>query len=183
MDENELKTQDGLGPTKITKTWFFQRGEDVNDVFACSEQEAWGLLRNRSNWMRRDFKMIGVSDGKTYARIMTQSAHKKQALEQKTQQLAQEITRYNKTYDKFKFDDLLDDEDPKMIKVKGILDNLNAEYEKAKAEFDNINKMIVEEAFKAELDVARGKLEMPENFDVFTPGASKRNKILENLGQ
>lgn len=182
MDEQELKAQDGLGPTKITKTWFFQRGTDPNDVFACSEQEAWNQLRNRSNWQRNDIKLIGVSDGKTYVRIMAQANIERAELETKMKQFAQDITKYNKTYDKFKFEDLLADDDEKVIKLKGILDDLNTKYEQAHKELNDFNKIIVEKAFKAELEIAKGHIEMPENFDVFTPNATKRNKILENLG-
>lgn len=183
MDENELKQQDGLGPTKITKTWFFQRGIDPNDIFACSEQEAWNQLRNRSNWQRNDIRLIGVSDGKTYAKMMAQANNERAKLEANMKQFAQDITKYNKTYDKFKFEDLLEDDDPKVVKLKGILDDLNAKYEEAHKELNDFNRVIVDKAFKAELEIARGHIEMPENYDVFTPNATKRNKILENLGQ
>lgn len=183
MDENELKTMDGLGPTKITKTWFFMRGGDPDDIFACSEQEAWNQLRNRSNWQRNDIKLVGVSDGKTYANIMAQANNERALLEQKTKQIAVEITKYNKTYDKFKFEDLLEDDDPKVLKLKGILDELNTKYEQASKELNDFNSIIVKKAFDAEFAIAKGHIEMPENFDVFTPNATKRKKILENLGQ
>lgn len=181
---DDIKNTEGVAPTKITKTWFIQRGQDPKDIFACGEQEAWGLFHNRSNWMRRDFKIIGVSDGMTFLRIMKDSESLKFNLEKKVKELSTELTRYLKTYDKLKYEDLLEDTDPKMIKVKGITDGIQADLDKANAELQDIVTNVTLKAFNAELEVARGHIEHPKNHDIFTPGASgeARDKIISKVG-
>jgi hypothetical protein len=56
-----------------TKTWFMERGD--GKIFACEEIEAWELLRNKSNWRRNDFKIIGVSDGLIYAQAVNEASN------------------------------------------------------------------------------------------------------------
>lgn len=178
--DNEIKNTEGVAPTKITKTWFIQRGDNVNDIFACGEEEAWGLFYNRTNWMRRDFKIIGVSDGTTFVRVMKESENAKFDLERKVKELSMEVTRYLKTYDKLKYEDLLDDEDEKVKKLKGILDKLNTELDKENANLADIHRNIVTKAFNAELEVARGHIEMPRNQDIITPSGN-REKVMKAL--
>lgn len=179
---NEENKIESMPPTKIGKTWFIQRGQDPNDIFACEEQEAWGLFHNRTNWMRSDFKIIGVSDGRTYVKIMQEAGNMKTELEKKVVELSREITKYSHTYDKLKYEDLLDETDPKVEKLHAILKDLNEQLDKANAELKDIQRVVVRKAFNAELEVARGNIEHPTNHDVFTPGGN-RDKILKNLGQ
>lgn len=179
---NEENKIEQMPPTKIGKTWFIQRGENPNDIFACQEQEAWGLFHNRSNWMRRDFKIIGVSNGQTYIKVMNDAGNFKAGLEKKVTELSREITMYGQTYNKLKYEELMTDKSPKVKKLKGIMDALNAELDKANAELKDIQKTVVEKAFNAELEVARGNIEHPSNHDVITPAGS-RDTILRNLGK
>ena len=176
-DQNPLKAE-GQAPTKIGKTWFIKRGDGF--IFACQEQEAWGLFHNRTEWMRHDFKIIGVSDGKTYVRIIKESANNKVNLERQVAELSREVTRYLKTYDKMKYEDLLADSNPKVKKLKKILDEKNAELDKVNSELNDIQRKVIQKAFDAELEVARGHIEHPSNQDVFTPAGNK-DKILKTL--
>ena len=177
-NNQELAKTEGQAPTKVGKTWFIKRGDGF--IFACGEQEAWGLFHNRTEWMRRDFKIIGTSDGKTYVRVMKENENTKGNLEAEVRKLSAELTRYLKTYDKFKYDDLLEDDDPKVMKAKEITDKLQAELDEKNKELQNITKTIVEKAFNAELEVARGHIEYPTNQDIFTPNGN-REKIMKNL--
>lgn len=177
--ENKIES---MPPTKIGKTWFIQRGQNENDIFACQEEEAWGLFHNRTNWMRSDFKIIGVSDGQTYVRMLKEAGNFKGELEKKVAELSKEITKYSHAYDKFKYEELLEDTDPKVVKLHGILKDLNEQLDKANAELNDIQRVVIKKAFDAELEVARGHIEHPSNHDVFTPGGN-RDKILSNLGQ
>lgn len=180
MDDT-TKTE-GSQPTKVRETWFIQRGQNPDDIFACDEQEAWGLFHNRTNWMRRDFKIIGVSDGKTYVRIIKESGQKRTQLEERVKQLSADLTRYMHTQDKFKFEDLLPDTDEKVVKIKAITEKLQKEIDEVNAQLQSIHSTIVKEAFDAELAIARGNIKHPTNHDVFTP-AGNRDKILQNLGK
>lgn len=179
---NEEFSSEGQKPTKVGKTWFIQRGQDVNDIFACEEQEAWALFHNRTNWMLKDFKIIGVSDGKTYVKTIKDSANIKADLENKVAELSREITKYSHTYDKFKYEELLSDDDPKVERLNAILKELNSKLEVANNELANIQKIVVEKAFKAELEVARGHIEQPTDHDVITPSGN-REKLLRILGR
>lgn len=165
-------------PTKIGKTWFFERGD--GKVIACGEQEAWNLLRNKSNWQRNDFKMIGVSDGTTYVNALKEAGLAKAQNEAKVAEKNTEITRYLNTLDKFKFELLLDDKDEKVVKVKGIIDGLKKEVSDLTQEFSKGQQEIVNRAFEAELSRARGNMEMPSNQDIATPKGD-RERILRNM--
>ncbi len=175
---NEEQKLEGQKPTKVGKTWFIKRGDGF--IFACQEQEAWGLFHNRTEWMRHDFKILGVSDGSTYVRVMKENENAKGNLEAEVRRLSGELTRYLKTFDKFKYEDLLDDNDPKVLKAKEITDKLQKELDEKNAELNNISKTIIRRAFDAELEVARGHIEHPSNQDIFTPNGN-REKILKNL--
>lgn len=168
--------------TKITKTWFIQRGENPNDIFACDEQEAWGLFQNRTNWMRRDFKIIGVSDGSTYVRVLNESRSDVEKAQKEVETLSRDLSRYLDTKDNLKFKELLADTDEKMIRLNGLIDELQVKIDAQNKILNNAQKYMVDKAFQAELEVARGNIEQPQNFDVFTPNGS-RDKILKQLGQ
>ena len=120
--ETENKSQP---PTRVGKTWFIERGD--GKIFACEEKEAWNILKNRSNWQRSDFKIVGVSDGKKYVEAIKNASEEKRKVDTQIAEKSSELTRYLNTLDKFKFDQLLDDSDEKVIKVKNIIDNINRE--------------------------------------------------------
>lgn len=171
--ENE-KTQ----PTKIGKTWFIERGD--GKIFACDEQEAWNTLRNRSNWQRQDFKIVGVSDGTKYVESLKSATKEKEIIDSKISEKSAEMTRYLNTLDKFKFDQLLEDTDEKVVKVKGIISGLQKEIDELNKKFAEGYQSIVNKAFDEELAIARGHIEFPQNQDVKTPGGS-RDIILRNM--
>jgi len=173
--DNENKSQP---PTKVGKTWFLERGD--GKVFACEEKEAWNTLKNRSNWQRGDFKIIGVSDGKNYVESIKQATANKQLVDAKISEKSAELTRYLNTFDKFKFELLLDDTDEKVVKVKSIINGLKSEIEELSKQFSKGYQDIVDKAFKEELERARGHIEMPTNQDVFTPKGD-RDTIMRNL--
>lgn len=178
-EENKIEQQP---PTKIGKTWFIQRGSNPDDIFACQEEEAWSLFHNRSNWMRRDFKIIGVSDGQTYVKTLKEAGNFKIELEREVKELSHEITKYNQTYDKLKYEELLTDKNPKVKKLKGIIDDLKVRLDEANVKLADVQRSVIAKAFNAELEVARGNIEHPSNHDVITPSGG-RNTILRNLGQ
>lgn len=173
--ENE-KTQ----PTKVGKTWFIERGD--GKIFACDELEAWNTMRNRSNWQRQDFKIIGVSDGSKYVESLKNATKEKEIIDGQIATKSSEMTRYLNTLDKFKFDQLLDDTDEKVIKVKAIISKLQKEIDELNKKFAEGYQSIVNKAFNEELERARGHIEFPQNQDIKTPGGS-RDVILRNMGK
>lgn len=175
--------------TAPRKTWFFERTGD-SYVFACHEAEAWEIMSNRTNWMRRDFKMIGVSDGKTYAKIINESGAKARVLKSELDILKREQTRYMKAEENLMFDDLVKPEDDtpegaKLRKVKEIIADYDARIDVQEDQYKKATSDVQKEAFNAELEVARGHLERPSNQNIMTPGASptERAKIITAMGQ
>jgi hypothetical protein len=175
--ENQHENQP---PTKVSSTWFFERTGDKY-IFACDEQEAWNLLNNKSNWARRDFKMLGMSDGKTYISMLKSANQNALELKQKRDTLALDFDRYSKTEERLRFVELKDDTDEMVVKVKGILSNLSKEIQELDDKLSNHNRDTVKKAFEAELNKARGNMVMPQNFDVMTPVSADREKILSNI--
>jgi hypothetical protein len=173
---NEVQT---APPTKIEKTWFIERENGA--IFACEETEAYSLTHPTQPNAKR-YKIVGTSDGRTYVEIMKNAGKEKMALENKIQKLSSDITRYLNTLDKFKFDELLDDTDPKVIRVKDLMDKLQQEIDVANVGLKDIQKSVVEKAFQAELAIAREKIELPRKQDVFCPGGNS-DKVLRALNR
>lgn len=167
-------------PTKVSNTWFFERTGD-GYIFACDELEAWNLLNNKSNWARRDFKMLGMSDGKTYVSVLKSSNREKEQLMQERMLLDRDYQRYLQTEERLRFTELKDDTDEMVIKVKGLIKELGDKIQAIDAQVNDYNRITVKKAFDAELEKARGNIVMPSNFDVMTPIQADREKILANL--
>ena len=178
MYNNIMEQPKNIQPTKICKTWFIERGD--GKVFACDEPEAWNLMRNKSNWQRSDFKIIGVSDGQTYATALKDASKEKATIDNLIANKSTELTRYLTTLDKFKFDELLEDTNEKVIKVKGIIDGIQKEIDDLHTKFAKGFQDVVDKAFNAELDKARGNIEMPRNQDIMTPNGD-RDLIMRNM--
>lgn len=172
-------------PTKVTKTWFLER--ENGEVFAINEKGAWNLLhnQNRNNLYSHRYKIVGVSDGKTYVEKIKNSQGRKAEMEKELSQVQKDLSRYLGTLDRLKFDELLDDEDPKVQRAKDLISENEEKVETLQGKIANITKTIVQEAFDAELEVARGNIEQPSNSDIATPSANgaKRSKILRSLGR
>lgn len=176
-----METQN-VKPTKITKTWFIERGNNPNDIFACDEQEAWGLFENKSNWRRNDFKIVGVSDGQTYVRMINEGQNEIRQLTEEVQNLSRDLTRYLEARDKLKFDQFVPDTDERIIRANVLINDLQSKVDEKNNILHNAQTYVVDKAFKAELEIARGHIEHPHNFDVFTPHGN-RDKILKSLGK
>ncbi len=168
--------------TKIVKTWFIQRGNNEKDVFACDEQEAWNLFQNKSNWARKDFKIVGVSSGETYYKALKESQSEVSKIQGEVANLSRDLTRYLDTKDNLKFKELLPDTDEKMVRVNALIKELQDKIDEKNKILNNSQRYVVDKAFQAELAVARGNIEYPTNYDVMTP-LGDRERILKQLGK
>lgn len=173
MEENKSQP-----PTKVGNNWFFERGD--GQIITCEENEAWNLMRNKSNWQRQDFKFLGMSDGKTYVETIKTAQAEKNRVEGLVAQKSSELTRYLDTLDKFKFEQLLDDSDEKVVKVKGIIAGIQKEIDLLNQEFSKGYQDVVNKAFNAELEKAKGNMIMPQNQDIMTPKGD-REAIIRNM--
>lgn len=166
------------GP-KPEPTWFFRRGD--GHTFAAGEVEAHAILRNRTEWMRRDFELLGHSDGQTYFRIIREADGEAQKLRAERARLAQDAARYRKTEDRLKFEELKPEDDEQVAKVRAILESLDLQIAEIDAQLASWAKIVTDRAFQAELEVARGNMVLPRNMDIATPVDRDREKIVSNL--
>lgn len=192
--ENEIEQtkNSDLSPAMVAKftmpkkTWFVERTGDKK-IFAMEEVEAWKTLTNQSTWVRHDFRIIGVSDGKTYAKVVAESQGKAKVILGEIRAIEAEANKYRKTEERFVFEDLLEITDPKVVKVKQIISQYDKKLETKNAEYFALTKGVAKTAFEAELAKAKKNKnkEFPTNQDIFTPGAkpNERNRILRQMGQ
>jgi len=159
-----------MPPTKVTKTWFLER--ENGEVIAVGEDEAYNLLHPTQPNTKR-FRLVGTSDGKMYVEILKNSDKEKQELDNQVRTKSSDITRYLKTLDQFKFDELLEDSDPKVIRVRELIDNLQKEIDILNESLTNVKKLVVDKAFKAELEIAKLTPEQPMQKKVFCPGGDE----------
>jgi len=172
----EEKTDDG-------DLFFLERGDGF--VFACSEREAWNTLRSSSNWQRRDFKIVGVSDGKTYQEKINRSRSKKIEIEKQLKVLQEKLDRYISTEDSLLYDDLLEETDPKVKRVRELREVAKKELEGVQTQLQNFSQKLVTGAFNEELEKAKLTPRQPRNFDIEigSSSSSKREEILAMMGK
>lgn len=144
---------------KPRKTYWFKRQSD-GLIWGAHEEEASEVYysSNRNRQQKADY--LGVSDGTTYFNYIKNSKGVENDIMKKIEEKQSEVEQYLITQNKFKFEDLLDDDDPKMVKLEGILDKLNEEIQALKAERNEIRLNVVSKAQEAELAVAN-KNELP----------------------
>jgi hypothetical protein len=175
------------------KTWFFERGD--GRLIVCEEQEAWDIVNNRSEWKRHDFKMIGVSDGTTYQRIVKESMTQATLLQPQITKAEEEIQKFRRAEDRLIVNEVVDMDDhddpaneanvQKVLRMRRIIEKLEDKLDALNEEYRSKVSDVVKRATEAELEAARGHIEWPVGANIMTPNASaqERNKILRAMGQ
>jgi hypothetical protein len=149
---------------KPQPTWFFE-GAD-GKPFAVNEKEAWDLLTNKSQWRRHDLKMLGASDGQTYHETIKGAGGRTKELQKQIADKKSSLDRYIKGHDKLMFEDFLDEDDPKVQRAKEVIAKVEAEIDPLEKELKDIKGNLVQKAFNAELEKARGNMQNPRDFSV-----------------
>lgn len=179
------------------KTWFFERTGD-GMIFPCEEKEAWDICNNRSEWKRRDFKILGTSDGKRYQQVIKDSRSAADRIAPQITALEQELARYVNMEDKYMMDNIVDmddTEDPenvehvkKVKKLQKIISTKRTQLIAVRSEFQKHVSDAVTRAIAAELEVAKTNkekrgVEWPSQVNIITPDASPetRAKILNTI--
>lgn len=205
-----MKAQD-ISPAMMAKlstpkkTWFFERMGD-GFVLACEQEEAWQIVYNRSNWKRRDFRLLGTSDGTTFHRIVKESMAEARILEPQIQTKRAELQRYMDAEEKLVIDEAVDMEgDPadtfneankqKVIRLRKIIDRLHGELDEIESRYKEVTAAVLKRATDAEFEVAKKnqaeriaagqELDWPDqNLNIQTPEAKGggRQKILGLIG-
>jgi hypothetical protein len=213
-EKAEVMAQD-LSPQMMAKlstpkkTWFFERMGD-GKIFACEEREAWQICFNKSNWKRRDFRLLGTSDGTTFYKIVKESMVEARQLEPEIERT--ELQRYMDAEEKLIMNEAVDMEgDPedvineqnkqKVLRLRKIMDRLHEELDTVEARYREVTASVIKRATDAEMEVAiknqeafvadqraRGLdpvLDWPDqNLNIQTPEAKGggRQKILGLIG-
>lgn len=182
--------------TASKKTWFFERGRPGDPdymIFPAGEIEAWNIMYNKSEWMRHDFRMLGVSDGTTYARIISESMAEAARLKPEIDKKRTELERYTLAKETLIMNEAIDMEDledevnaaniEKVKRFDRIIERVTNELETMEKEFRTKTSDVVKTATAAELEVARGHFERPGKINIITPEAqgAAREKILGQL--
>lgn len=169
QEKEALRSQD-LSPAMVEranapkKTWFFERGD--GKVIACEEKEAWQICYNRSTWKRRDFRILGTSDGTTYNRIVKESMTEAHALAPEIEKKKTELTRYMKGEEDLLLNEVVDMEgDPsdtvneankaKVIRLRTIINRIHKELDEMESRYKSVTSSVVKHATEAELEVAK----------------------------
>jgi hypothetical protein len=215
-EKAEVMAQD-LSPQMMAKlstpkkTWFFERMGD-GKIFACEEREAWQICFNKSNWKRRDFRLLGTSDGTTFYKIVKESMVEARQLEPEIEKKRTELQRYMDAEEKLIMNEAVDMEgDPedvineqnkqKVLRLRKIMDRLHEELDTVEARYREVTASVIKRATDAEMEVAiknqeafvadqraRGLdpvLDWPDqNLNIQTPEAKGggRQKILGLIG-
>lgn len=191
--------------SKPKKTWFFKRLGDGR-VIATEEREAWQICYNRSTWKRRDFQLIGTSDGSTFYRITRESIVEAQQLEPEIEKKKAELEKFMKREEDLILDEVVDMEgDPadeenernkqKVLRLRKIIDDLHETLDTLEARYKDLVADVVQRATNAEMEVAiknQAKrladgldVDWPDqNLNIQTPEAKAggRQKILGLIG-
>ena len=115
------------------KTYFYQKPD--GEIFACGQAEAVNI--------HGKFKQIGVSDGRTYNRMVSEHEDKLQELADKLEELRNQIEGCE-------------------FKQEAV--ELKSRFQSVMRKFDKERKFNVKEAFDKELEVARGNFETPTEY-------------------
>ena len=168
-------------PTKIEKTWFMER--ENGEIIAVGEVEAYSLTHPTQPNAKR-FKIVGTSDGKTYASMLKSAGIEKQTLQNQIRAKSTEITRFLNASDTLTMDIKVAEKTPnfdqiiltemknKLTGIQGVIVDLQTEIDKLNEGLANIQKLVVDKAFNAELEIARQHIEQPRKNDVYTPGGN-----------
>lgn len=149
------------------KTWFFEDGN--GRIIPVEEKEADSILTVRTAG-RRNYKLIGVSDGQTFVKEIQKAkleiAEKKKLLEEHKKNL----NRYIEGHDNLLFKEFAEEDDPRLVRAKKKIEEVKAIIEPLEKEFKKTTDEILKRAETAELEVARGNIEQPRSFRVIQKG-------------
>lgn len=163
------------------KTWFFT--DSTGRIFSANEKEAFNLLTENSRWRRQDIRMLGSSDGTTYYNVIRESKSKAAELQESIRAIKEKRDKYIASHDKLLFEEFVSEDDPRIVRAKELIAKTNEELTPLEDELREVRTNILQKAFDAELEVARGKLVKPRDFTVIgkTDGSPKNERFMQNF--
>lgn len=208
LEKFEKDAQSYLGTSEAKrlqapkKTWFFQRGHGKNAVIIAAEyREAWDICNNRSEWKRRDFTLLGCSDGKKFNEVIKDAQQIASVLLPEIKSLNIRLGKFNTAQERLELEEVVDEDDPdsdpinaanvaKLKRLRKMISETRKKLSEKKDEYKKTVGEVNQRAFDAELKVAKANMkkngpEWPSAANVETPGAEgqARNKILKLMNQ
>lgn len=181
--------------SKPKKTWFFKRLGD-GKILATEAREAWQICYNKSTWKRRDFQLIGTSDGTTFNKIIRSSMTEAQVLEPQIEKKKAELEKFMKREEDLILDEVVDMEgDPsdsenernkqKVLRLRKIIDDLNTSLDEMEEKFKSLVADVVQRATDAEMEIAikNQKERLAQGLDVDWPDSDMNIQTPEANGQ
>lgn len=160
-------------PYEPKPTWIFKRSD--GEIIYAEEAQAWELINSRGEWRRHDFQLVGMSDFKLFKKLIDEGEKEIEVMKLNLVQLRDEVRRYEMSYERFKFDELLEETDEKVIRVNTILKEKNKAIQSLVNEIEVKRSNLHKEALEKEMELARGNKATPQNQDVHYPFGRKND--------
>jgi molybdopterin converting factor small subunit len=160
-------------------TWFFE-GAD-GKPFAVNEREAFSLLTNKSEWRRRDIKMLGASDGTTYHEVVKSAGPRKEELKEEIKKVKDVLNKYIAGHDRLMFDEFAEEDDPRVQRAKKLIAETEEKLEPLENELKELRENLIKRAFNAELEKARGNMQRPKDFTSTVKGDKRFEGMMDEF--
>ena len=209
-ESEDLKGRD-MSPAMVEKaraprkTWFFKRLGD-GMIMACEAKEAWQICYNKSAWRRKDFQILGTSDGTTFKKIIDGSIAEARRLSPTIDKQREQWQRFMTSEENLITNEAVDMEgDPKdevnevnkqkVLRLRTIIEREGQKLDELEEEYRDKVGRVVKRATDEEMKVAIANqaerlkqgldYDWPdENMNINTPGGShKPRKVIVGLMQ
>lgn len=176
-----MENQDGVKITPAGPTWWFE-GND-RKPFPAEEKEAFEIMTNRSAWKRHDLRLIGHSDGSTYNEVIKTAGTKARELTEQIAELRNVLAKYTAGHDKLLFEEFAESDDPRVVRARKLIDETQAKIDPLEQELKSFRGGLIQRAFEAELEKARGNIVNPRDMSVIMQGTAnaQHKQALQNF--
>lgn len=150
--------------------WFFEiNGESV----PLYEEAASVAYYNKGH------RLLGHSDGKTFYKIMDEVRDTLLVATKQYQAAQDRFIRLGEAVDKFLYEDLLEEDDPKVVAAQEKQDEAEKKMIDFKRKLELVSKGQRTKALDAELEIAKQNIVPPPSRDVLNPKNDARIKEME----
>lgn len=139
---------------KHDKVYFVERTND-GELFMMNEKEVQRRFYENTSIYNAKFKVLGVSDGSTMKEYMRKHGKELKEKKEKKARLEERFDRYIDKEDELLFEEFLDDDDPKLKRLRKRKEEVKAKIRDLIEEIGGKEGKIWKEAQQAELEVAK----------------------------
>lgn len=147
------KEPKNIKPVKHDKVYFVERTND-GKIFTMNEKEVQRRFYENTSIYRWNFKILGVSDGKTMEKYMKENKKDVRELENKKDTLEDRLDRYVEKEDELLFEEMVEDDDPRLQRLQKRKEQTKAKIRDLIKKINDESGEVWKEAFEAEKQVA-----------------------------